>query len=138
MTDKETQMDEKYFDLQYKLIETKLAGISSTLDSFVKDIKKIIDDHELRLREQAKADAANAQEIVAIRLELKDLRQENSNLRVEATKRLDEITNERKESTKKELSLWQTIGVEAIKYAAFGAGGGGMLFAVLKALGAGL
>jgi predicted nucleic acid-binding Zn-ribbon protein len=146
MSGNELTMDEKYFDLQNKLIETKLSAIANTLETFGRDVKKVLDDHETRLREQAKITTVNAQEIVTqntlnaqeisgLRSEQRELKQEIESLRREAKERVDYLNREREEHSKVELKLWQTIAVEAIKYAAFGASGGGVAVLIIKLFG---
>ena len=146
MSGSELTMDEKYFDLQNKLIETKLSSIASTLENFGKDVKKVLDDHELRLREQAKAaninsqeivtqNTINAQEILTLKNEQRELKQELVYLRAETAKRTETFEKEQDDRTKRELTLWQSIGVEAIKFAAFGAGSGGVIAGILKLFG---
>jgi hypothetical protein len=146
MSDNELTMDEKYFDLQNRLIETKLSAIASAVENFGKDIKKVLDDHELRLREQAKSSTINAQEIIALsavnaqKLVVmengqKELKCSIIALEAEAMKRLDALAKEREENSRKELTLWQTIAIEAIKFTFLGAGGGGVIIAIVKLFG---
>ena len=147
MSGNELTMDEKYFDLQNKLIETRLSSIASSLEKFGQDVKKILDDHEQRLREQAKTaslnaqesitnSTVNAQELATLRNELREAKQSIASLEAESTRKIEELYSDRKESMKKELSFWQTVGIEALKYVAFGASGGGVMVAVLKIFGA--
>lgn len=147
MSGNELTMDEKYFDLQNKLIETRLSSIASALEKFGQDVKKVLDDHETRLREQAKAattvatetatlGALNTQELMAIKGELKEQRAEIACLRDEAAKRLEDSIKERDEKNRRELTLWQSIAVEALKYSLSGVAAGGVIAAVIKLLGA--
>lgn len=135
MSVNEATMDEKYFDLQNKLIASQLDAINKTLDNFSKDVKKVLDDHETRLRDQAKTEAINAhassQAINTLQMEIKDLRQENGQL----SKKLEEFVKERADSAKKELSLWQTVALELARVTLFGAGGGGVIIGLIKLFG---
>ncbi len=65
----------------------------------------------------------------------KDQENENRLLRTEFEKRFEAIEKAKEDQTKRELTLWQTVGIEAIKYLAFGAGGGGVIVAVIKLFG---
>lgn len=135
MSDINVAMPETVFELQIKLIDTKLGGIAKSQDDLGTYIKKILDDHELRLREQAKTDAANAQDIVALRMEVKDLRQEVQSFKNETIKQLDCLADDKKERIKKELSLWQTLTFELLKIVMVGASGGGVVFGLIKVFG---
>src|SRR4030066_1822331 len=115
MSGNEITMDEKYFDLQNKLIENKLSSIEKTLENFGKDVKKVLDDHEARLREQAKTANTNSQEIVmqnavnvqelnSLKAEQRELKQEVTYLKSELSKRYEESVKERSEIAKKELN----------------------------------
>lgn len=129
------QMDEKYFDMQYRLIDQKLVSITNQLESFGKDVKKILDDHEQRLRDTVKSDTDRREQIVTLQMEQKDLKNEIETLKKEALKRIEDIQRIQTEKLSREVSLWQTIGVEALKYVAFGASSGGVVVAILKLAG---
>lgn len=135
MSDNNVAMPDSIFDLQIKLIDTKLGGIAKSQDDLGTYIKKILDDHELRLRDQAKTDAANAQDIIALRMEVKDLRQEVLNFKNETIKQLDCLADDKEKRTQKELSLWQTLTFELLKIVLVGASGGGVLFGLFKLFG---
>lgn len=129
------RMDEKFVALQYELVNTKLAAIAKTLDIYVEENRKIVDDHEQRLREQAKELSKSEQQITGLQLELKDVRNDLIVLKEETSKKLDEIVARQKEKDSRELTFWQTFGMEAIKYIAFGAGGSGAVMIILRLLG---
>ena len=129
------RMDEKFVALQYELVNTKLAAIAKTLDIYVEENRKIVDDHEQRLREQAKELSKSEQQITGLQLELKDVRNDLIVLKEETSKKLDEIVARQKEKDSRELTLCQTFGMEAIKYIAFGAGGSGAVMIILRLLG---
>lgn len=135
MSDNNVAMPDSIFDLQIKLIDTKLGGIAKSQDDLGTYIKKILDDHELRLRDQAKTDAANAQDIIALRMEVKDLRQEVLNFKNETIKQLDCLADDKEKRTQKELSLWQTLTFELLKIVMVGASGGGVVFGLIKIFG---
>lgn len=131
----EDTMTEKLLDLQYKLIDTKLGNITSSLANLGSDVKKMLDDHELRLREKTKNDAAVAQQLNMFQMEQKEIKNEIQLLRLDVNRKFEELEKVKEEQIKRELSVWQTIGIEALKYAAFGATGGGVAVAIIKLFG---
>lgn len=136
MSDEKTKtVDERYVILQYENVKTQLDNITKTLDTYVKDLRKMLDDHEQRLRQQAEKNAANAQLIMAQKLEVKDLANDVTQLKIELTKRVDEVVSTQKEQKSRELSMWQNIGVEAVKYLLFGSATGGTFYALLELVG---
>lgn len=128
-------VDERYVILQYENVKVQLDNISKTLDTYVKDLRKMLDDHEQRLRQQAEKNAANTQQIMAQKLEVKDLANDVTQLKIELTKRVDEVVTVQKEQKSRELSMWQNIGVEAMKYILFGGASGGTVLAILQIVG---
>lgn len=102
-------------------IRAELRGVTRIIEDFVRDVRRILDDHETRLREQASIDAAQAQQISELRLQLATLQLE--------VKALDVA---REEARERQLNMWQQVGVELLKYVLMGGTAGGVLAAVQK------
>lgn len=140
--DKEIRMDEKYFDLQYKLIDTKLAAISNAVDVFGKEITKILDDHEMRLREHAKETASSTNQITELKAELKELRRDTEDLKKEIAlcektndERFLKLESNQEEKKEQELSIWQNLAMEAIKSILFGGALAGAYYGLIQLIG---
>lgn len=131
----EDTMTEKLLNLQYQLLDTKLTAMEKALSTLSSDVRKVLDDHELRLREKTKNDATSAQLFNTIQTEQREYKTELLNFKAEVIRRFEEQEKLRDAQVKRELTLWQTIGIELLKYAAFGAGGGGVVVAVIKLFG---
>jgi predicted nucleic acid-binding Zn-ribbon protein len=135
MSDKDTSMDEKLVSLQYELVKAQLEGIKNQLDTYVKSLNKMVDDHEQRLREQAKESAVNAKGVAALQIEVKEIRHDCTTIQSDLSKRIDEMAREQKAAASETSSFWKTLALEAIKYVFLGAAGGGSAMAIMQALG---
>ncbi len=128
-------MSERVQDLQYKLIDTQLTAITSALNTLSVDVKKVLDDHELRLREKTKNEAVTTQQLATIQLLIADQQKTLDCFMADTNKKFDSFDKIQDDRTKRELSLWQTVTLELAKYILLGTSTGGIIVGLIKLFG---
>lgn len=100
-----------------------LAALSEKMDGFMRNIRKVTEDHENRLREQAKVDAAQGKEVGEIRIQLAGIQADLKVMREAQARR-----------QAREMDFWQEVLLKALPYTVIGASFAAML-PLLQAMG---
>lgn len=105
-------VNEKLLNARLENIKLSLDSLSTQLNLAVMRIEKTITDHEERLRDVDSRVSALSERITASEVRFNEM---------EPTKDIEK-------------NLWKQIAVEAIKIAIGSAGGGGLVYALLKGI----
>lgn len=115
---------EKVIDAKLDTIRAEFRGLSKSLDDFTRDIRKMLDDHESRLREQVKVDTAQGKEVAELKVKMAEMAKD---LQV-VQKALDASSGER-------VDFWKNLAMEATRIAVFAVFSGGTFAGIIQAFG---
>ena len=110
---------------------TKLDALAEKLTDLAHDIRKALDDHEERLREQAKVDASQGKEIA--KMQTQHVEMSGTVKRLE--EKFEALEKERDRERERDMDFWQRVAFEAIRFAALGLASGGTVAGALQLLG---
>lgn len=125
-----------------KEMNAKVDGLSQAVERGNQEFRRIVDDHESRLREQAKIDSKQGEDIANLRVEfergLGEMRADAANMRgeiINLRSALVAIKTHQEKQSEQQLGFWQKIAIEGVKFAVFGGMAGGVVVAALRMTG---
>jgi hypothetical protein len=119
------------FTAQLGRFGDKVDNLTVSVEKGFGDMRRILDDHETRLREQHKTDAQQGQDISGLRVEIAEMKGDLRTMK----EAIGVLTKSQERRVDREMDFWQRAALEAVKLGAFGAAAGGVIVGVLRALG---
>lgn len=126
-----TESSNGVIEAKLETTHTKLDALAEKLTDLAHDIRKALDDHEQRLREQAKVDASQGQEIARMQTQHAEMLGSMQRL----ADKVQALEKEQDRREEREMDFWQRAAFEALRFMAFGLASGGTLAGVMQLFG---
>ena len=106
------------------MVKSDINNLSDKVTELIGGIRKVLDDHEERLREQVKVDAAQGKDIAELQVKM-----------AEMAKDLEAVQRAQKDSARDRADTWKRVALDLGRVAVFASFSGGTFAGIIQAFG---